>query len=112
MLTIEQASTLTKLLGDKTRLTMVKLLEEERCCVCELTELFQMSQPAVSQHLKKLKLEGLVNEEKHQQWVFYSLNKEHLAYPLVSCMLSQIESQKPQLEALVASGKRITCCIN
>ncbi|MNW68316.1 HTH-type transcriptional repressor AseR [compost metagenome] len=35
-----------------------------------------MSQPSVSQHLRKLKAQGLVKETKRAQWVYYSLNIE------------------------------------
>ena len=52
---IEKAATILKLLGDKTRLTMVKMLDTNDCCVCEFVEIFKMSQPAISQHVRKLK---------------------------------------------------------
>lgn len=63
-----------KLLGDKTRLSMLSLLKEREWCVCEFVELFDISQPAISQHLRKLKSKGLVKEQKRGQWVHYSLN--------------------------------------
>lgn len=71
-----------KLLGDKTRLTILTLLKEREWCVCEFVDLFDISQPAVSQHLRKLKSSGLVKEQKRGQWVYYSLNiedKPHVA---------------------------------
>lgn len=63
-----------KLMGDKTRLSMLSLLKEREWCVCEFVELFDISQPAISQHLRKLKSKGLVKEQKRGQWVHYSLN--------------------------------------
>jgi ArsR family transcriptional regulator, arsenate/arsenite/antimonite-responsive transcriptional repressor len=63
-----------KLLGDKTRLSMLSLLKEREWCVCEFVELFDISQPAISQHLRKLKSKGMVKEQKRGQWVHYSLN--------------------------------------
>lgn len=44
-----------KLLGDKSRLTMLALLKERPLCVCDFVDLIGMSQPGVSQHLRKLK---------------------------------------------------------
>lgn len=44
-----------KLLGDKTRLSIVSLLSEKAFCVCELVEIYNMSQPAISQHLRKMR---------------------------------------------------------
>ncbi|UQZ32755.1 transcriptional regulator [Paenibacillus sp. PK3_47] len=66
-----------KLLGDKTRLTILTLLKEREWCVCEFVDLFDISQPAVSQHLRKLKSSGFVKEQKKGQWVYYSLNIEN-----------------------------------
>ncbi|WP_158738210.1 metalloregulator ArsR/SmtB family transcription factor [Alteribacillus sp. YIM 98480] len=107
---IEKAAPILKLLGDKTRLTMVALLAEGECCVCEFTEIFNMSQPSISQHLRKLRDAGAVLEERRGQWVFYSLNKENELYPLVESLISQLPSQKEKLEDLERSGNRIVWC--
>ena len=48
---MDKAAIILKLLGDKTRLTMMKLMDDHACCVCEFVEIFQFSQPAISQHL-------------------------------------------------------------
>ena len=84
---IEKAATILKLLGDKTRLTMVKILDSHDCCVCEFVEIFKMSQPAISQHVRKLKDLGLVKETRRGQWIIYSLNKDSEYYPLVQRLL-------------------------
>ncbi len=49
---------------------------EEGICVCEFEEVFVMGQSKVSYHMRKLKDAGLVREEKHGRWSFYSLNRE------------------------------------
>ncbi len=69
-------SEIYKLLGDKTRLTIMALLQVQSLCVRELVEILQASQPSVSQHLAKLKTYGLVKENRKGPWVFYSVNKE------------------------------------
>ncbi len=43
---------------------MMKILQTNECCVCELVEIYKASQPAISQHLRKLKDIGLVKEKK------------------------------------------------
>lgn len=53
-----------KLLGDKSRLTILALLREKELCVCDIVEILQMSQPSISQHLRKLKDAGLVSETR------------------------------------------------
>ncbi len=69
-----------KMLGDKTRLTMLTLMKERELCVCEFVDILNMSQPGISQHLRKLKSQGLVNESRKGQWVYYSLNVEDKPY--------------------------------
>lgn len=104
---IELTAQILKLLGDKTRLTIMKILDEGSCCVSELVEILQISQPAISQHLRKLKDIGLVEEERKGQWISYSINRELEQYPLVQKILLQIPSQKDKLDALAAIGKRV-----
>ncbi|PFA67695.1 transcriptional regulator [Bacillus sp. AFS015802] len=106
---IERAATMLKLLGDKTRLTMVKLLDTNDCCVCEFVEIFKMSQPAISQHIRKLKDAGIVNESRKGQWVFYSLNKDSDTYPFVQSLLEHLPDQNDRLAELEKQGLRISC---
>lgn len=67
-----------KALGENTRMKIIKLLSYKSMCVCELSEVLEMLQPRVSQHLKILKEAKLVNESKEGYWVFYSLNQDNL----------------------------------
>ncbi|MBM7647393.1 ArsR family transcriptional regulator [Bacillus ectoiniformans] len=106
---IAKASDILKLLGDKTRLSMVKTLDSEDVCVCEFVALYEMSQPAVSQHLRKLKDFGLVNEKKRGQWKIFSLNKESEYYPFVQSLLAHLPSQEDRLAELAQKGLRISC---
>lgn len=106
---IEKAATILKLLGDKTRLTMVKMLESNDCCVCEFVAIFQMSQPAISQHLRKLKDAGVVKETRRGQWIIYSLNKNSDYYPLVENVLQHLPNQDNKIKELEEQGLRISC---
>ena len=72
---IKQLAKLLKVLGEPTRLKIVKLLSFQEFCVCELVAIMDISQPRVSQHLKALKEAGIVNERRDKQKSFYSLNK-------------------------------------
>ncbi|QTN00986.1 metalloregulator ArsR/SmtB family transcription factor [Sediminibacillus dalangtanensis] len=107
---MEKAAMILKLLGDKTRLTMMKLLENHDCCVCEFVEIFQASQPAISQHLRKLRDVGVVKEERKGQWIFYSINQNSEYFPFVQQVLLQLPDQEYKLKELEAKGTRITCC--
>ena len=48
----------------------------------EIAARFEISKPAVSQHLSVLENAGLVTSEKRGQFVHYSLSREHLANTL------------------------------
>ncbi|MFE4714023.1 ArsR/SmtB family transcription factor [Paenibacillus sp. NPDC056722] len=87
-----------KLLGDKTRLAMLSLLKEREWCVCEFVDIFDISQPAVSQHLRKLKTQGIVKESKRGQWVHYSLNVKDK--PHIQAVLNQMPDSKAILTLL------------
>ena len=107
---VEKAAQILKLLGDKTRLSMMKLLQNNECCVCELVEIYKASQPSISQHLRKLKDIELVREKRKGQWIFYSLNKENSYYQFVLDILESLPSEDKRLEELEKQGLRISCC--
>ena len=107
---MDKAAMILKLFGDKTRLTMMKILDSHDCCVCEFVEIFKVSQPSISQHLRKLRDVGLVKEERRGQWIFYSINKSNDYYPFVLQILDQLPSQDYKLKELEEQGTRITCC--
>ncbi len=89
---------LFKLLGDKTRLTIMSLLYVQSMCVRDLVEILQASQPSVSQHLAKLRSHGLVKETRKGAWVFYSINTE--CTPLVKLVLEQLPNLKQHIQRL------------
>jgi ArsR family transcriptional regulator len=106
---VEQTADVLKLLGDKTRLTIVALIQHQECCVCELVELLNMSQPAISQHLRKLKDVGIVRERRKGQWVFYSLDETHVLFPMVQAIFDYVPDQSERLKQLEQAGLRICC---
>jgi len=107
---VEKAAQILKLLGDKTRLSMMKLLQNNECCVCELVEIYKASQPAISQHLRKLRDIELVSERRKGHWIFYSLNKENSYYQFVLDILDSLPSEDERLRELEKQGLRISCC--
>jgi DNA-binding transcriptional ArsR family regulator len=60
-----------------------QLTEEKELAVKDLTARFDISQPAVSQHLEKLRLAGLVQERRDGRLTFYRVNPKGLK-PLVN----------------------------
>lgn len=66
-------------LADPTRRALLDLLREDDANVSDLTDAFDVSQPAISQHLKVLRDAGLVNERKEGRNRIYSLDPVPLA---------------------------------
>lgn len=93
---MEEMVPLFKLLGDRTRLTIVHLLQIRECCVCELVDVLELSQPAISQHLRRLRDSGIVSEKRRGQWVYYSLNNESKYYLFLTYILD-VSSEQPHL---------------
>lgn len=77
---IELLSHALSLAGNEVRLKILYLLfHQERLCVCDLSDILFMSPPAVSQHLRKLKDGGLIQNQRAAQTIYYSLNSQYKA---------------------------------
>lgn len=67
-----------ELVGNNVRLKILFLLyEENKLCVCDLSDILEMNMSAVSQHLRKFKDRKLIETERQAQTIFYSLTKEY-----------------------------------
>ena len=106
---LERVSNVLKLLGDKTRLTIVAILKKRECCVCEFQEVFDMSQPSISQHLRKLKDAGLVKEDRRGQWIYYSMNPQNELYGLIEDILEHVPDQLDKIKQIEKSNPTLRC---
>lgn len=104
---LESWAEIYKALADKTRLHILALLNHDEMCVCELVEVLGMTQPAISQHLRKLKQAGLVNERKTGQWVFYRLHGSNV--PFFEACLAELPDVSMEIDQLQAQGLRVCC---
>ena len=71
--TAERVAAVAKALSDPIRLQLVDVLRQHagEVCVCELVPLFDVSQPTLSHHLKKLRDAGIVGVERRGLWAYY-----------------------------------------
>jgi ArsR family transcriptional regulator len=60
-------------LGDDVRLRMVALLTHGELCVCHIEEALQLKQANASRHLGILRAAAIVNSERCDRWVYYTL---------------------------------------
>lgn len=70
-------TTLAELLGTAGNLQRLKILyllhAHKEMCVCDLAEVLELTDSAVSQHLRKLKDKNVVKARRQGQTIFYSL---------------------------------------
>ena len=77
-------------LGDSTRLRILALLRVREACVCELVARVPVSQPAVSQHLRRLRQAGFLTERRQKQWMYYAIRDD------LPPLLAQIVASLPR----------------
>ena len=69
-----------KALGHPVRLGIaMRLAEEGGTCACDFADIFHVSQPTVSQHLKVLREAGLVRTKRRGTQICYSLDPDAVA---------------------------------
>ena len=69
---------LFKVFGDSTRIRILFVLFEAEVCVCDLAQVLNMNQSAVSHQLKILKQSKLVKCRREGKSMFYSLADDHV----------------------------------
>ena len=69
---------LFKVFGDSTRIRILYVLFESELCVCDIAELLNMSQSAISHQLRILKQARLVRARREGKTVYYFLADDHV----------------------------------
>jgi ArsR family transcriptional regulator, arsenate/arsenite/antimonite-responsive transcriptional repressor len=71
--TAARIAAVAKALSDPIRVQLVDVLRGHagEVCVCELEPLFEISQPTLSHHLRKLREAGIVGVERRGLWAYY-----------------------------------------
>ena len=67
-----------KVFGDSTRIKILYVLFEAEMCVCDIAQLLNMTQSAISHQLRILKQMKLVKSRREGKTVFYSLADDHI----------------------------------
>jgi len=85
-------SALMKVVGNETRLRMLFVLwRSGELCVCDLSDIFGITQPAVSRHLKILREKALVQTRRDAQTIYYSIFSES---PFAEMLIQTFEQQE------------------
>ena len=74
---VERVAKILNLAGNETRLKILFLLNQEKeLCPCDLADILEMTVPAISQHLRKLRDVNIIKRRKVGQTIFYALIEE------------------------------------
>lgn len=93
----DELARILKVLAVGTRVRIVQLLQGRALCVGALASHLDVTQGAVSQHLRVMRDAGLVVDEKRGYFVHYRLNDETL------------DSWRKQIDGLLAPGPAAQC---
>lgn len=84
-------------LSDETRVRLLLVLRVRSFCVCELTELLDLSQTNISKHLSKLRNWGLVDTNRRERFIEYSVVQDGSYLESTLTMLEQELDHHPIL---------------
>jgi len=80
MINAEKLAGIFKLFSVEARIRIIQALKRRAMCVTELTSQLGISQEATSQHLRVLRDTGIVWFQKRGFNVYYSLDKQNMAF--------------------------------
>ncbi|MBN8542818.1 MAG: winged helix-turn-helix transcriptional regulator [Alphaproteobacteria bacterium] len=99
--TIKNASNFLKVLGNYYRLQIVDLLISGEKNVTEINEHVSVSQPALSQHLSKLRRAGIVSFRRDRRQIYYTINDPSVL-SLLKVMVDFVPQSAPTRDKLQA----------
>ena len=75
---VADLSELFKVLGDPTRIRILCALLNGELCVCDIAELLDYTQSAISHQVRALKQARLVKYRREGKTVFYAVSDDHV----------------------------------
>lgn len=110
---ISKSEKVLKALSDRNRLRIINMLSPKTLCVCEITDIMEISQSTVSGHLRILKEAGIVDDRKDGLWVEYSLlTEDRFIKSLIEPLLEELKKDKimqKDLKKSMKSDKNLIC---
>lgn len=88
--TLYRLTGLFKVFGEPTRIKILYVLSQGETCVCDIAQILNMTQSAISHQLRILKENRLVKFRKEGKTVFYSLDDQHI-FTILNQGLEHIE---------------------
>ncbi len=109
---------ITKALGDESRLRVIMALEGRELCVCQITELLGLAPSTVSKHMAILAQARLVENRKDGRWRYYrqagdkapSEVREAISWVRRSLLTADgIQQDAVKLEKILALDPEVLC---
>jgi DNA-binding transcriptional ArsR family regulator len=92
---VEQASELLRILSDPTRLRLLYALTQGESNVACLAEIVGATPTAVSQHLSKLRLSGLVRARRQGTFMYYTV-ADSTIHTVLNAVLGPLQANNDQ----------------
>lgn len=105
----ENEAEIYRALADPIRLRILALLRVREACVCELVSRLPVSQPAVSQHLRKLRQAGWLSERRQKYWTYYAIRSD--LPPLLAQIVAALPRDAEDEAWLRQSRADATCAV-
>src|SRR5437763_1654634 len=80
-------------LADPTRVKIIYSLLHQELCTCDLAAIADISESAVSQHLRVLRRLRLIKSRREGKVIYHSLDDDHIATLLAVCLGHRRDSQ-------------------
>jgi len=110
---IKKAEKIFKALGEKNRLRIINMLMGRSMCVCEITDIMDLSQSTVSGHLRVLKEADIIEDTKEGLWVEYSLLKRNNINKTLFKLLKTIFDEDSELnedrKSAMKADRQVLC---
>ena len=115
--TVDDLDGVFKGFADPTRIRILSLLAAGELCVCDIVEILDLPQPAVSRHLAYLRRMGLVEVKRDLKFAYYRLAAaEHAVHQnLISCVrtcfrgIHSLDEERRKAEARVKARAAERC---
>lgn len=115
--TVSELDELFRGFADPTRIRILSILAAGELCVCDIVELLDLPQPAVSRHLGYLRRSGLVEVTRERKFAHYRLAAPRSAVHrnLIECVrgcftgISSLDKERRNAERRVASRTGDPC---
>ena len=102
---LEEAAEMLKVMGHPLRLRIAQCLEEGERKVGDIADALGAAQSVTSQHLKAMRVRGLLNFRREATCVFYSIARPEV-YKIIDCIRESAKRAAEQDQPKAAAGRR------